>query len=143
MHEKDENGEWVDIDNSLALEDNRIENQSAANRVSFAPKAANAGRIAKLEKSGHALEWSLSSTIVKPTAQKAAADFVGPLPAFRAEQTALNAEAEAVIEPEEAAAGEANNGFMLCYESESLSNPDFNAFYTSNSAVAYRPSGCC
>ncbi len=86
------------------FEDNRIENQSAANRVSFAPKAANAGRIAKLEKSGHALEWSLSSTIVKPTAQKAAADFVGPLPAFRAEQTALNAEAEAVIEPEEAAA---------------------------------------
>ena len=104
VHEKDENGEWVDIDNSLALEDNRIENQLAANRVSFAPKAANAGRIARLEKNGHALEWSLSSTIVKPTAQKAAADFVGPLPAFRAEQTALNVEAEAAIEPEEAAA---------------------------------------
>ena len=34
--------------------------------------------------------------------------------------------------------GEANNGFMLCYESESMSNPDYNAFYTSNSAVAKR-----
>ena len=103
VHEKNETGEWVDIDNSLALENNRIENQSEVNRVSFAPKTAESSRIARLEKDGHALEWSLTGTIMKPTAQVRAAGFVGPLPAFTAEETELNSAAEAAIEPEEEA----------------------------------------
>ena len=103
VHEKDENGEWVDIDNSLAFKNNRIENQSAVNGVSFAPKAATAGQLARLEKDGHTLEWSLTGNIVKPTAQIRPAGLVGPLPAFEAEETALNATAEAEIEPEEEA----------------------------------------
>lgn len=103
VHEKDENGEWVDIDNSLAFKNNRIENQSAVNGVSFAPKAATTGQLARLEKDGHTLEWSLTGTIVKPTAQMRPAGLVGPLPAFEAEETALNATAKAEIEPEEEA----------------------------------------
>lgn len=103
VHEKDENGEWVDIDNSLAFKNNRIENQSAVNGVSFAPKAATAGQLARLEKDGHTLEWSLTGNIVKPTAQIRPTGLVGPLPAFEAEEMALNATAEAEIEPEEEA----------------------------------------
>ena len=34
--------------------------------------------------------------------------------------------------------GEANNGFMLRYTDESKSNPDYNAFYTSNCAFSKR-----
>ncbi len=85
VHEQNENGEWVDIDNSLAFRDNRIENQSETNRVSFAPKAASS-QIARLEKDGHTMEWSLTSLITKQVPQAQLMELNSPVPAFTVEE---------------------------------------------------------
>lgn len=103
VHEQNENGEWVDIDNSLAFKDNRIENQSEANRVSFAPKAASS-QIARLEKDGHTMEWSLTSLMTKQVPQAQLMELNSPVPAFTVEESTLNTAAKAKIETKETAA---------------------------------------
>ncbi len=103
VHEQNENGEWVDIDNSLTFRDNRIENQSETNRVSFAPKAASS-QIARLEKDGHTMEWSLTSLITKQVPQAQLMELNSPVPAFTVEEATLNTAAKAKIETKETAA---------------------------------------
>ena len=81
VHEKNAQDEWIEIDNTLALENNRIENNSESFHASFSETAnpaadlsANAGerlntgaaddfesQLVSIESKEHRLSWSLSA----------------------------------------------------------------------------------
>ena len=90
VHEKNEQDEWIEIDNTLALENNRIENNSDNFRISFSETAnpsadfsPNAGellnnstadasesQLVSMESGEHRLSWSLSATSMLNLSQK-------------------------------------------------------------------------
>lgn len=55
----DDNGQWIDIDNSLTENNGRIENQKAALKVSFS-KDANDEELVKITHDNKQMSWNLS-----------------------------------------------------------------------------------
>ncbi len=90
VHEKNEQDEWIEIDNTLALENNRIENNSDNFRISFSETANPAAdlspnadellnnstadnsesQLVSMESGEHRLSWSLSATSMLNLSQK-------------------------------------------------------------------------